>query len=233
MKRGRALGASIAVVGALLVAACGDGGEPSLFDGGPPDACAIFNSSCNPIYQTGCAAGQKCELMHGPDGEPLRTCGDVHFACVPPGPVELGSACTVTDYWDDCDPSGFCHSGVCVAYCGRPDPQCTTGYCLYSGYGSICAQPCDPLASTCGSAEACQLGWGAERPGCAPPGPGAEGDACIAQYDCRPGLTCSGYPDPRCVVICAVGGGEPSCAADQTCIEWAPGTRYGACRSQL
>jgi len=117
---------SIVPMLAPLLAGCsGDGaGRPDAEV--PPDAewCPSSQalSGCNPVSQTGCAAGEKCTWQYHAEGY-----GQV--ACVPAGPIPLDGACDFvapgpTGGYDDCAAGLFCGGGTCKSICMDAPDSC-------------------------------------------------------------------------------------------------------------
>jgi hypothetical protein len=188
-------------------------------DGGRPDANPFV---CDPVAQTGCETGQKCDLAES------RT-----FACVPSGtlrefqhcePVQpnacqAGYTCQETDWGDN----------RCARLCDPKSDDCLVGEsCDYKSSTRdgnsywMCQTPheCAPLQQDCQStSNTCYFVVGA----------GAfclqtkattvsDGSKCIVPQDCARGSTClefhGGY---RCYRMCAPARAEQECGAGVVC----------------
>jgi hypothetical protein len=198
-----------------LVAACGGGKDkpPVLVDsgsGGGDDAPA---ATCNPVTQTGCAAGERCTDVTLQD-MPQRV---TSIQCVPDGTVDIGGACTLgtpgPSGFDNCKAGGICVDSECKATC---DPQaagvasgcdaqhsCSRYNGLFTVGGMIlygaCDPQCDPLTQrllvgtpneACGSTDPVAPTKGCYRTGdpfetfsCAGAGPAANTDRQIPETD--------------------------------------------------
>jgi hypothetical protein len=160
-------------LGVLLgaIAACGGGGKPTLIDAAVDAAVA-----CNPVLQTGCAAGEKCTWIVDIDGGP--TTSDIgHIGCIANGTIAEGGACTDASMaaTDGCVAGQQCVSGKCKPIC---DPQLVDGSAqgacpnnfscsVYAGVfetggdpvAGVCEPGCDPLSQRLkvgtGNLEAC------------------------------------------------------------------------------
>src|SRR5687767_10282055 len=78
-----------------------DAGDPIDIDGGiggEPDAM-VSTAECNPVSQTGCAAGEKCSSIR-----------DMPTSCQAAGTVTGGGPCTVPEGGgpDDCEAGFIC-----------------------------------------------------------------------------------------------------------------------------
>ncbi|HTE52730.1 MAG TPA: hypothetical protein VK698_17880 [Kofleriaceae bacterium] len=179
---------ALALLAALAAApACGsDGGstpDGAPADAAPPDA-GPGGVVCDPVAQTGCAAGDKCAQLVL-SLEP----GDVRTACVPDGTVEVGGACVTGEPgeatgYDDCAAGADCTSGSCRRIClvagdSCPDQfSCSTYLELFKDITEtlvgVCDAVCDPIAQDCP----------------------AETDACYLRITDEAGeATCVGVPD--------------------------------------
>jgi hypothetical protein len=138
----------------LCVMACSGGGKPAGDAGGDPPIDAPFmckptaaptvqptsTATCDPLAQTGCAAGEKCTWITGD-----------HIGCAPAGPVQADCACSTGAGYDDCEAGAFCLQGVCRTVC---DPNaanacsamhaCSRYTNLFAPGGVIIAGLCDP-----------------------------------------------------------------------------------------
>lgn len=185
-------------LGALLIAlvACDGGGKKpvTLVDGSVDSAPA----TCNPLTQTGCAAGEKCanRTLQGPPNEINE------IACVPDGTVGQDMPCTegapgATGY-SNCAKGFECVSSVCKQIC---DPQGGTPKCdgqhacsRYDGLfesgdmtvAGVCDPKCDPLTQA--------LLVGTNTAACGSQNPATPNAACYT-FD-RIDFTCAGIPMP-------------------------------------
>lgn len=127
-------------LGALMIgllAACGGGGgdgdDVDLIDANGDQPDMEQSAACNPVANTGCAAGEKCTWIDITDT--LGTIG-----CAPDGTAGLGEACTTgapgeTTGYDTCQGGLYCLQGVCQEICTTAPDSCpTTSACSrYSG----------------------------------------------------------------------------------------------------
>lgn len=110
------------VIVLIAVAACSDHASPPplyIVDAAaPPVAC--HTTVCNPLFQVGCNAGEKCTWVLGGD------CGD-HLGCRAAGVTARGGACVHDSAGgDDCARGDVCVDGVCRMICDRQggEPRC-------------------------------------------------------------------------------------------------------------
>lgn len=129
--------------------------------------------TCDPLAQTGCAAGEKCTWILDQQSPSIG-----HIGCAPDGDIALGCACSVgaagaTGY-DDCAKGAFCSAGTCKTICdldGGASSCGAGGTCVrYGGLfelggdevAGVCGVTCDPLTqcathsatpSACGSTD--------------------------------------------------------------------------------
>lgn len=192
---------------------------------------------CDPVAQTGCPSGQKCN--HYSMGGGLFLDGT---KCVPLAepPKQLDEACAPEGGYgsglDDCDAGLMCwqigpaNIGTCMTLCDSDDLACPDGTTcgrLVGVDAFLCLPVCDPLAQDCIEGAECTIG---ERGfGCAPDKSGDEGqiyDACKYANSCDPGLACAkpeaapgckiGDFDGCCVPFCEVG--VTLCPDDLECL---------------
>ncbi|HEY5945047.1 MAG TPA: hypothetical protein VIV40_06120, partial [Kofleriaceae bacterium] len=146
-----------------LLVACGGGSDSKKIhtvDSGGPDG----PTQCNPLMQTGCAAGEKCTWLV--DAITPQYVG--HIGCAMDGTAAVGDACMygmpgATGY-DNCAKGAVCGNyrggaGTCKQICdqqgGAPacDPQhvCVTYSGLFTtganqpAAGGVCDLACDPI----------------------------------------------------------------------------------------
>lgn len=109
----------------VVVAACdgGAGVAPDAAD--PPEACP---STCNPIDQLGCSAGERCTFFRDDDDGLVEACGAPVPDCVglAAAPVPVGEPCSVdADGLDTCVQGAFCaDDGACRALCVVSPDSC-------------------------------------------------------------------------------------------------------------
>ncbi len=181
---------------------------------------------CDPVLQTGCAAGEKCTAVS--DGNvPSFVCVGADGATLQPlDPCEPDMA----GGQDACQPGFVCvgndTGGLCVALC-TADANCTGGVCAAHPENRIphCADDCDPFDSLCSGQLQCRRSD--ERFSCLFPREQDSGGplaACDPNGDagCGEGLVCiAGALVPGCTegacctAVCdTVDGG---CTAPATC----------------
>jgi len=141
-----------------VIAACADKREEP-FDA-VPDALVV----CNPVAQTGCAAGEKCTWIVDLDSTPTMVSAG-HIGCAAAGSTADGASCddaaAVSGGVDSCAAGALCVASSCKPIC---DPQlvggvdrgacptdsaCSTYGDLFSSSGTavagVCEPTCDPL----------------------------------------------------------------------------------------
>jgi hypothetical protein len=189
-------------------------------------------SSCDPVAQTGCTAGEKCTaVVSEQDGSLRRT------TCVANGNRLEGQQCTSDpdNGFDNCVAGLFCVQGTCQPVCevGADVPGC---FCSQfagvfddrEGVG-VCQPTCNVLAQDCPSGENCYLKPTAAQSFCAAPAAevGRQGDPCNFVNSCDTGHACV-LPDQtathlQCAFMCDATGGPPSCAdgpgSEFTCVQ--------------
>ncbi|MBX3274971.1 MAG: hypothetical protein KF729_32200 [Sandaracinaceae bacterium] len=151
---------------------------------------------CDPVMNTRCAAGQRCEW---------DSSGNI---CISAGPGRSGDSCF---FVDECAAEHTCTGeGLCREYCT------TNAHCRVSGavcahdlagssYG-LCSRPCDPIAGTgCrGFTDRCRLFNAAratEVVDCGPTGSRTVGSPCTSVTECAGGACVGG----TCRRVCHVG----------------------------
>jgi hypothetical protein len=186
----------------------------------PPDA---GTGACDPVHQTGCGPGQKCDL--GANG---------NFACVADG--------TLADF-RVCDPArpNACVAGFtcrdtsfgdhrCARFCTvaeqdelcRSNEPCTSVRTTTDGHDyHMCRAPnaCNPVLDDCLDASK-QCTWNAPGAFCLAPGAVAPGGTCSSSAQCQRGASCiAGAPGQpmHCFKLCDPDAASPSCAPGVTC----------------
>jgi hypothetical protein len=220
-------------------------GDPDLaVDGAPPvnpvdagtDGPAMTPFVCDPVKQTGCAPGQKCDLQAGTfacvaDG-PL---GDFHVCDPAQQPCAAGFTCRETNYGDHrcarlCDgpASSLCVQGMCKQAPKQTSDGHTYFMCSAQNECSLllqdCVSPSDDCAYTAGAGAFCL----------APQTPQvADGEVCLASSYCARGSACLQGSDlkSRCRHLCDPAGGAPTCPTGVTCVKFTDiqGQPTGAC----
>lgn len=137
-----------------LAAACG-GGSNSTTIVLPDSAAADMGSGvCNPLAQTGCNAGEKCNWIY----DQLMPTVVGHIGCEPDGTVAIGGSCGARAIGPDtCVKGAECVSGECKQICDHQggDPMCDANHSC-SRYqnlfvdgtttvAGVCDPGCDPL----------------------------------------------------------------------------------------
>jgi len=210
------------------------GSTDAAVDAGPdPD-------DCDPVADTGCAAGEKCSWKVESTAPMVgRT------TCVPEGTVAVGGECTwaAADAggYDDCVGGSWCVGGECRPACDATDDTCASGSVCSEYVGSFadrenlgaCEETCNLITQDCVDGEACYLDLSSGAALCSPPSSGAEsreqGDDCEFVNDCPLGYGCALNDDPVsptglvCAYYCdAAGGGGPACTDTE-----GPGAGFG------
>lgn len=174
-------------------------------------------SDCDPVCQTGCACGLRCDISSSGSG-PGVVCA------APVGTKSVAEVCNLD--MDDCAPGLVCQREVCGDNLGRCYRLCRDASAC--GPGVACSAPlntsgggngsglrvcdlgnqtCDPFAQTdCPTGLTCYV-TGPSQTSCECPSmPGMErqeGDSCSASNDCAVGLWCLNVSgSPRCLRLC-------------------------------
>jgi hypothetical protein len=225
--------ACLALVGALGLFGCGGGGGDDDDDdivfydaGGDPGDPDAAGGECNPVSQSGCAAGEKCAFIVD-QLDPLIG----HIGCTADGTDAVGAACTeaaAVNTSDSCAKGGECYNGLCHEICSTVNDQCTDGVCqtFVDGSGNplpteICLFSCDPLLQDCtGEGEGCFI---AREAVCVRAGSAVTGDPCQNANGCVKGNICLGDPGV-CRLMCgtieemwADDGADPPALTWPTC----------------
>ena len=178
-------------LGALFagLAACGGGG------GGNKDVVLVDSPTggdsgtgvCNPLTQTGCNAGEKCNWIY----DQLMPTIVGHIGCEPEGTVAIGGACGARAVGPDtCVKNAECVSGECKQICDHQggDPMCPmTHACVRyqnlftdgtNTVAGVCDPGCDPLTQ--------DLNVGTMKTACGSPDPTMPVRGCYGydEYSC-------------------------------------------------
>ncbi|HEX2732249.1 MAG TPA: proprotein convertase P-domain-containing protein [Polyangiaceae bacterium] len=182
-------------------------------------------SDCDPVGQCGCAAGEMCSIVDWETGS---------TSCVPAGTVEEGGGCT-GGATGECAPGTDCmywvETGVCERFCNS-DADCpnVNGGCDIWGDWSapgakLCLPGCDPRDPqndsspfmACADGQSCVPWWYNENSACVVPQTnGQEGDTCVDEDNCRPGLGCGLDGGHTCGRWCDLGGSD--CLSGELCM---------------
>ncbi|MDX2091920.1 MAG: hypothetical protein SFX73_28920, partial [Kofleriaceae bacterium] len=178
-------------LGALIVGlmACGGGGGSNttviITDGAGGDSGP---TTCNPLTQTGCNAGEKCTWIEDQENPPIG-----HVGCAPEAaaPKAIGTACTPPPPgpmgYDDCAKGSVCLAGVCKQICdvngGAPtcdeNHSCTRYADFFEVGGNavagVCDPGCDPLTQ--------ELKVGTNKAACGSPTPNMPNSGCYGYDD--------------------------------------------------
>ena len=203
---------------------------------GTPDASP---TACTLVPNSGCGAGQCCDLTSAGDGT---------VACRDTGSGTSSSTCT---YMTDCAAGYIClgdgTNASCLKYC-TSDGQCTApgGLCVDTitdsagtplpGPITVCSTNCNPI-----SAVGCPPGWACNiftepSPGtryvteCYAAGSGTQGSSCTYANDCAAGYMC--LSDGLCYQTCNTATGV--CSGGLSCYGLSSpltlgGITYGVC----
>ncbi len=120
-------GLTLVIVGLAACSASGDA-PPGAIDAhadadSTRDAC-LAAQSCNPVFQTGCSAGERCTFALDADGARLRSACE-YARCVPQGTIDVGAPCAIVpDDVDDCIGGAVCLGSVCRRYCDVAPDSC-------------------------------------------------------------------------------------------------------------
>jgi len=174
-----------ALVGFLV--ACGGNSDTKIHIVDAAGSGSGSDSTCNPLTQTGCDAGNMCTWIYdlvAADGTSILG----HVGCAPDGDKAVAASCTRNaagaQGWDDCAKGGFCRVkrelvgpggvGVCEAICdnngGAPTCGSAAACVAYNGIfdvsgtnvAGVCDVKCDPFQDN----DALHSGSGApSRPG--------------------------------------------------------------------
>ncbi|MDP3274368.1 MAG: hypothetical protein Q8Q09_04185 [Deltaproteobacteria bacterium] len=199
---------------------------PTDADAGPPAACGADYTTCNPVANTGCMAGQACVVTN----PAMRM-----SMCVTAGRAAFGAACMTAE---DCQEGLGCLSNRCARWCcGAGDnTACRTG--PGSRPGAICninvnnsglfacslPSDCNLHQQNCPTAmDNCILAGNDGTVQCVTPTAGAvPGRACMFLNDCPRGYLCIGtMGTSTCRQVCdptmMATGDFSRCAAPMTC----------------
>lgn len=196
-----------------------DGGSDAAIDAGLPDA-SVSPFVCDPVHQTGCQAGQKCDIAASgtfacvSDG----TLGDFR-RCDPtqPNACAAGYSCRGT-FFGDHRCARLCNLGEDQC---RVDEPCNSVRMTSDGHKyRMCAtnQECNPILDDC-SDPAKHCTWNI-RGVCAAPGNTPDGSSCQSSLDCQQGSACLkvGLGNVfKCFKMCDPAGGAPACTAGVAC----------------
>jgi len=177
-------------LGALFagLVACGGGGNSTkvttvVVDGSGPDG---VSGACNPLTQTGCNAGEKCNWIY----DQLMPTVVGHIGCEAEGTTAIGGDCGNRAVGpDSCVKGAECVSGECKQICDNQGgaPMCDADHaCVQyqntfvdgtNTVAGVCDPGCDPLTQRLkvGNAEAC---------GSADPTKPAKGCYGYGEYSC-------------------------------------------------
>ncbi len=177
-------------LGALFVGlmACGGGSEKTktviIGDGGGGDTIV---GPCNPLTQTGCNAGEKCNWIY----DQLMPTVVGHIGCEANGTVAAGGSCGARAIGPDtCVKGTECVSGECKQICdhqgGMPncdaDHACVRYQNLFvdgtTTIAGVCDPGCDPLTQ--------DLKVGTNKTACGSPNPSLPASGCYGyeEYSC-------------------------------------------------
>jgi hypothetical protein len=215
-------------------------GADARFDAAPIDArlpdAAVSPFVCDPVHQTGCGAGQKCDLaasgtfacVAGGSLGDFRVCDPAR-----PNACAAGFTCRDTSFGDHrC--ARLCTVAEEDDLCRSNEP-CTSVRTTSDGHEYLmCKSPnaCNPVLDDCGDA-AKTCAWTSIISACLAPGTVADGGACDSPAKCRRGSAClpTGPGQSRCFEVCDPDAAAPGCAAAAACTFF--GTtgpqRVGAC----
>jgi len=158
-----------ALVGFLV--ACGGNSDTKIHIVDAAGSGSGSDSTCNPLTQTGCDAGNMCTWIYdlvSADGTNILG----HVGCAPDGDKAVAASCTRNaagaQGWDDCAKGGFCRVkrelvgpggvGVCEAICDNNGgaPTCGSAAACVAYHGifetggtnvaGVCDVKCDPFA---------------------------------------------------------------------------------------
>jgi hypothetical protein len=194
-----------------------------------PDGNGNESGVCNPLTQTGCAPGQKCNWIYE-QLEPVRV---GHIGCEPAGTVAIGGSCGDAAIGPDpCVTGAECVNGRCEKICdydGRYDgaqPMCDEAHVCSSylnlfvegtsNVAGVCDPACDPLTQqlmvddteACGSEEPARprLGcYGGDEFSCSRTAPIRDSDNTPLDLDLALQLTDRTTPAGRYRNSCAPG----------------------------
>lgn len=197
-------------------------------DAGTPDGPGRDGGPfvCDPIHQTGCASGEKCDIA-----------GTGTFGCVPDGTLGDFRRCAAPDQPNDCA-KGFTCSGTfsaasrCTRLCSQLEPSCRTEepcnrtHTTSDGRQYLTCRTnevCNPLLDDCAEPNT-HCTYLLVRSACLPSGTVADGAACELRdgaQDCLPGSACLRVTGNafQCVRMCNPGGGAPACPIGVTCTQ--------------
>jgi hypothetical protein len=234
-RRGHSFGGILAswIAVSLALASCG-GGSSKLQDASPEDSPDAGNPFvCDPIHRTGCGAGEKCDIA-----------STGTFGCVPDGSLGDFRACGAKDKPNDCV-SGFTCSGTfsaanrCTQLCGQRestpclrDEPCETSHLTQDGRQYLTCtthEACNPILDDCAEPNThCTYIDAAARSFCMIAGTVPDGAICQVlsggRQECLAGSACVNVGPGgmrKCVRMCNLSSGDPSCPAGVTCMPFA------------
>lgn len=181
---------------------------------------------CDPIHQTGCGAGEKCDIA-----------ATGTFGCVRDGTLGDFRACGDKDQPNDCT-AGFTCSGTfsaahrCTRLCSQLESSCLRGercdteHMTRDGKQYLTCtthEACNPILDDCAEPNT-HCTHLVVLSACKIPGMAVDGTVCEIRpgdtQDCVAGSACLnvGPGDVfRCVRMCNPAGGDPACPTGVTC----------------
>ena len=192
---------------------------------------------CDPVHQTGCGAGQKCDLgANGTFGCVANGTLDDFRVCDPtqPNACLAGFTCRGTNFGDNrC--ARLCTVAEQDELCRSNEP-CTSVRTTSDGHEyRMCKSPnaCNPVLDDCADA-ALQCTWSEPGAFCLAPGNVSDGSTCTSSAQCKRGSSClpGAVGQPRkCFHLCDPEAATSSCAAAAACTFFATiGPQHvGAC----
>lgn len=198
----------------------------------------VERGSCDLVLQTGCASGEKCDLVNDRAGCVAAGKLAELYRCKPGRADEClaGLTCVETQFGDHrcarfCDPAR-------AEPCGAETTAGCAARATSAGFAyHVCRlrHACIPTLQDC--ADASQLCyWSSFGAFCLTPQSNTkpDGAACQVPQECGRGSTCWFAERPeesRCFKICSPSATEPGCAAAQPCseVDRAGADRIGLC----
>jgi hypothetical protein len=219
-----------------------DADESTEDDGGTDDGTPTLD--CDPVAQTGCAAGEKCTVT--------ESVGQLTYACVADDQsLDPYAQCTpaLGTGIDGCIAGNVCFAdemdnGLCVPLC-LDTSDCQMGLCIAppTTVATYCADQCSPFETSCPAPMqcrramdrfVCEFGRNADTGGQGDPCSITNDDGCAEGFVCLPGELVPNCTEGACCTNLCDTGSPGGCDSPAICASIfespAPGNEtYGAC----
>jgi len=178
----------------------------------PDKFAAVFGTgpeptSCNPVTDDGCDAGQNCTIINQQN----------ELGCVTPGTAGIDEDCSQTGCADGACLSSDGVNSACSIFCDPNNNTCPDGrpcnMMLQGTNLTVCGgipTACNLFAQDCPAPKGCYIIDQAGNTDCVPSAGKTEGTACQYVNDCAPGLMCAGAQGQgTCLPFCNPDGSTP------------------------